>query len=262
MKGGLYIVAGASGAIGRALCSQILDRGGTPLLIGRSYEKLLDVANECNDRLKNMSIDNTCRIISDIDFANPTVSGPTLLNELKDVKSINGLAYCVGSITLKPIKSCQLNDYLDSYHLNVLGAIELVKASMNGLKHSATGLSTTSSIVLFSSVAVQHGFNNHSVIGSSKGAIEGLTRSLAAELVTNNIRVNCVAPSLTTESYMAKSMTGNEKMASAIAASHPIKRLGLPNDSAAAAAYLLSNDSSWVTGTVLPVDGGRSTILK
>lgn len=259
MKGGLYIVAGASGAIGRTLCSIIVDRGGIPLLIGRSYEKLREVAHQCNS-LKHSQADY--RILPDVDFANPAAAGSILQNELQDIKHINGLAYCVGSITLKPVKSCKLNDYLDSYHLNVLGAVELIKASLNGLKNGAAALSATSSIVLFSSVAVQHGFTNHSVISCSKGAIEGLTRSLAAELVTQNIRVNCIAPSLTMESNMSRSMTSNEKIANAIASSHPINRLGLPRDSAEAAAYLLSHDSSWITGTILPVDGGRSSVLK
>jgi len=99
------------------------------------------------------------------------------------------------------------------------------------------------------------------VIGSSKAAIEGLTVSLAAELAPA-IRVNCVAPSLTAGSEMGKAMTENEKIAEAVAAAHPIPRLGLPTDSAEAAAFLLSTTSSWTTGTILPVDGGRSTVLK
>jgi NAD(P)-dependent dehydrogenase (short-subunit alcohol dehydrogenase family) len=138
--------------------------------------------------------------------------------------------------------------------------VGFIKAALPGLKKG--GKENPSSVVLFSSIAASRGLSNHAVVASSKAAIEGLTVSLAAEL-SPTIRVNCVAPSLTGGgSEMAKSMTENAKLAEAIAAAHPIPRLGMPMDSANAAAFLLSNHSSWTTGMILPVDGGRSTILK
>lgn len=247
---GLYVIAGASGSIGRSLCAKIVAAGGTPLLVGRSLGKLQDAAAEAG-------VSNST-ILSGIDFSNPEEAGKKLASDLKG-EEIRGLAYAVGSITLKPFRGCQVSDFLESYRLNVLGATELIRASLPGLK-KAGSKDDPASIVLFSSVAATNGLANHAVVASSKAAVEGLTVSLAAEL-SPAIRVNCVAPSLT-RSNMAESMTKNEKMAEAIAKAHPLPRLGNPEDSAAAAAFLLSSNSSWTTGTVIPVDGGRSTILK
>lgn len=151
---------------------------------------------------------------------------------------------------------------MESYSLNVVGAAEAIKASLQGLKKGGTPPHNPASIVLFSSIAARRGLANHAVIGASKAAVEGLTVSLAAELAPT-VRVNCVAPSLTGGgSQMSKPLTDNTKMAETIAAAHPLPRLGMPADSADAAAFLLSSESSWMTGTILPVDGGRSMLLK
>jgi len=246
---GLYVIAGATGAIGREICRNIIKQGGTTLLVGRSVEKLTALSQE---------IGADCPIIG-VDFSQRTEAGTKLAEELKG-EALRGLAYAVGSITLKPLRACKENDFLDSYMLNVVGCAEAVKACLPGLKKGST-TENPSSIVLFSSVAARHGFSNHAVIGANKAAVEGITLSLAAELAPF-IRVNCIAPSLTAGSEMSKKMTENEKMASAIAAAHPIPRLGNPLDSANAASYLLSSESSWITGIVLPVDGGRSSVLK
>jgi NAD(P)-dependent dehydrogenase (short-subunit alcohol dehydrogenase family) len=248
---GLFVVAGASGAIGRSLCQIILQRGGTPLLVGRNADKL---------SILNEELGGNCPMISGIDFSSPEEAGAKLAFDLKGEK-LKGLAYAVGSITLKPLRGCKPSDFVDSYNLNVIGAAEIIKASLAGLKNGGSK-DSTSSIVLFSSVAARCGLSNHAVVGASKAAVEGLTLSLAAEL-SPVIRVNCVAPSLTGGgSEMAKFMTENEKIAEAVAKAHPLPRLGDPVDSANAAAYLLSSDSAWTTGIILPVDGGRSSLLK
>lgn len=251
---GLYLVAGATGAIGKQLCSNILKKGGTPLLVGRSEELLTSVRDELQS--------SDCPIISGVDFSNPEEAGKLLSSELKG-ESLSGLAYAVGSITLKSLRGCKPNDFMESYTLNVIGAAETIKASLAALKKGSKSTpDNTSSIVLFSSVAARHGLSNHAVIGSNKAAVEGLTLSLSAELAPT-IRVNCVAPSLTGGgSKMAKVMTDNDKMVEAVAKAHPLPRLGDPSDSADAAAFLLSGESSWTTGIILPVDGGRSTVLK
>lgn len=248
---GLYVVAGATGAIGRRICHNIIEHGGTPLLVGRSKEKLTSLRDE---------LGQNCKIISDIDFSSPEEAGKKLTSLLKGEK-LKGLAYAVGSITIKSLRGCKATDFIDSYALNVVGAAELIKASLAGLKKGSTK-EDPSSIVLFSSVAAGNGLANHAVIGSNKAAVEGLTVSLAAELAPS-IRVNCVAPSLTGGgSEMAKIITDNVKMSEAVASAHPLPRLGNPKDSANAASFLLSSESSWTTGVIFPVDGGRSTVLK
>lgn len=247
---GLYVVAGASGAIGRSLCSRIASNGGRLVLIGQSAQKLQAVADDVGS--------TDCTILPNIDFANPVEAGGQLAADLKG-EAIRGLAYAVGSITLKSLKASKATDFLESYNLNLVGATELIRAALPGLKKGGDA-ADPASVVLFSSVAASHGLSNHAVVASSKAAIEGLTVSLAAELAPA-VRVNCVAPSLT-RSNMAASMTENEKMAEAIAKAHPLPRLGNPEDSAAAAAFLLSTQSAWTTGAIIPVDGGRSAVLK
>ena len=142
---GLYVVAGASGAIGKNLCQRIVERGGTPLLVGRSIDKLQKLNDEIHGKLP---------ILSGIDFAEPEAAGKKLSAELKGEK-LSGVAYCVGSITIKSLRGCKAQDFLESYNVNVLGAVETIKASLQGLKKSGEG-----SIVLFSSVAASNGLAN------------------------------------------------------------------------------------------------------
>ena len=136
--------------------------------------------------------------------------------------------------------------------LNLYSAIEVIKGFQEDLKKNS------GSIVLFSSVAAQKGFTNHTIIATAKAAIEGLTVTLAAEFAPN-IRVNCVAPSLT-NSKIAQSMLKNPIVAEALAKAHPLKRVGEGKDSAALAKFLLTEESSWVTGQIIGVDGGRSRL--
>ena len=166
---------------------------------------------------------------------------------------VSGLAYCVGSINLKPVSRITDEDIERDFRLNAFGAFRAVQAALPALKASGDA-----AIVLFSTVAVQQGFASHVSIAMAKGAVEGLMLSLAAELAPK-IRVNCIAPSLT-RTPLAPALTSNEQMANAIAALHPLQRLGEADDVAAAAAFLLSADSAWITGQVIGVDGGRSSL--
>ena len=165
---------------------------------------------------------------------------------------IDGLAFCVGSIDLKPLKLTKKSDFMQSFNLNLISATEVIKTLADNLKKNK------GSVVLFSTVAVKQGFPNHAIVSSAKGAIEGLTLALAAEFAPN-IRVNCIAPSLT-NSKIAQPMLKNTAIAEGIAKAHPLKRIGEGKDSASLAKFLLSNDSSWITGQVIAVDGGRSKL--
>ena len=234
-----HIIVGTSG-IGGALARQLKAKGDEPFLIGRNEEKVAALAGEL-----------AC------DFAIADVTDAAALAEAigKAESSIDGLAYCVGSIRLKPLARLEDAEIKADFELNALTAFHSVKAALSALKASGQA---NASVVLFSTVAVQQGFPSHVSVAMAKGAVEGLTRALAAELAPK-IRVNAVAPSLT-RTPLAEFLTKNEQSAQAIAAMHPLQRLGEADDVAALAAFLLSAESGWITGQVMGIDGGRSTL--
>jgi NAD(P)-dependent dehydrogenase (short-subunit alcohol dehydrogenase family) len=167
--------------------------------------------------------------------------------------TLDGIVYCPGSINLKPFMRVRPSSFEEDYKLQVIGAIKVLQAVLPKLKAA-----NKSSVVLFSTVAVQLGFNFHTQVATSKGAIEGLTKSLAAELAPT-IRVNAIAPSLTDTPLAAKLLSNDEKK-EANAQRHPLKKIGSPNDIAEMAAFLLSDKSSWMTGQIISLDGGMSSI--
>lgn len=167
--------------------------------------------------------------------------------------SLDGLVYCPGSVNLKPFHRLTDQEFLDDFNLNVLGAIKVIRATLQLLKNSEHA-----SIVLFSTVAVSQGMSFHSSVAASKGAIEGLSKSLAAELAAK-VRVNVIAPSLTDTPLVAKLLSSEEKK-KVSSERHPIKRIGESKDIAEMASFLLSDKSTWITGQVFHVDGGMSTL--
>lgn len=166
---------------------------------------------------------------------------------------IDGLVYCPGTISLRPFPRIDSLDFLNDFNVQVGGAIRWIQATLPRLKKS-----NQASIVLFSTVAVSTGLNFHSLVASSKGAIEGLTRSLAAEFAPK-IRVNCLAPSLT-DTPLAEGLLNSPEKREANALRHPLKRIGTPADLANAAKFLISEQAGWITGQVLHVDGGMSNL--
>ena len=171
-----------------------------------------------------------------------------LINE-----SIDGLVYFPGTINLKPFNRLTINDFLLDYQINSLGAVAFIQTYLPNLK---TG--TNPSIVLISSVAVSLGMPYHSSISMAKGAIEGLTKALAAEFAPD-IRVNCIAPSLTNTPLAEKFINTPEKL-DVSQKRNPLKKIGTPDDLANAIEFLLSSKSNWITGQILAVDGGMNTI--
>jgi NAD(P)-dependent dehydrogenase (short-subunit alcohol dehydrogenase family) len=172
--------------------------------------------------------------------------------QLPDI--LHGLVYCPGTINLKPFGRISADDFLKDFQINVLGAVGILQTIMPKLKRAEGA-----SVVLFSTVAVQTGMGFHSSVAASKGAIEGLTRSLAAEFAMQKIRVNAIAPSLT-DTPLAKQLLANDEKKEASNRRHPIGRYGTAQDVANAAIFLLGDESSWVTGQILGIDGGMGSI--
>ena len=168
--------------------------------------------------------------------------------------TLDGVAYCPGSINLKPFHRLALDDFRQDFQINVLGAIGVLQAVLPKLKRVESA-----SVVLFSTVAVQTGLGFHTSVAAAKGAVEGLTRSLAAEWAAQKIRVNAIAPSLT-DTPLAKNLLSTDEKKEASNRRHPIGRYGTVDDVAAVAAFLLGDESSWITGQIWGVDGGMGTL--
>jgi NAD(P)-dependent dehydrogenase (short-subunit alcohol dehydrogenase family) len=236
---GRIVVVGGTGGIGAALARRIAVTGRSLHLVAREAGRLSALAAEL-----------------DASFATADAADPAALRAAIEAASgpLSGLVYAVGTITLKPLPRVSPEDAERDFRVNALGALVAVQASLPGLRAHGPG----ASVVLFSTVAVQRGFPMHASIAMAKGAVEGLTRALAAELAPE-IRVNAIAPSLT-RTPLAAGLTKNPQMAESIARQHPLRRLGEPEDAAALAAFLLSRDSGWITGQVIALDGGRGAL--
>lgn len=173
--------------------------------------------------------------------------------ELEVPEKLAGFVYCPGTINLKPFGMLRDADFENELEVNYLGAVRAIRLALPALKKAENA-----SVVLFSTVAVQTGLPYHASISGAKGAIEGLTRSLAAEFAPS-IRVNCLALSLT-DTPLAGSLLGSEEKRKASEQRHPLKRVGNPAEVAKAAAFLLGPDSGFITGQVLQIDGGISSL--
>lgn len=234
------LILGGSGGIGAALAERLTAEGRAVHLLARDEARLGAVAARLGAAAYTV-----CDAM-DVDALRAAVA------RIAEGEGISGLAYCIGSIVLKPLKRIGADDVLDAFRLNALGAAVAVQAAEQSLR------ANNGAVLLFSTVAAGSGFPNHVAIAMAKGAVEALTRSLAADLAPD-VRVNCVAPSLT-KTPLAAALTANEPLAKSIAALHPIPRLGEAGDVAGAAAFLLGPASGWITGHVLPVDGGRAAV--
>lgn len=226
-----YIVIGGTAGIGLEIVRRLSDAGHQVHVLSRSERNLEGISGVSH---------TTWDANSDIA---PAGEWPAQLD---------GLVYCPGSITLKPFHRLTGEDFLSDYRVNVIGAVRAIQHFLPALKAAES-----SSIVLFSTVAVQTGMPFHASISAAKGAVEGLTRSLAADLAPR-IRVNCIAPSLVQTELSAR-LTSSEDKIKASAQRHPLARIGTPADIAAMATLLLT-DAQWITGQVLHIDGGMSSL--
>ena len=233
-----YLIFGATGSVGSALANQLYKEKVDCHLIARNKDEVKNIADKLNYTY------SVCDVLK-IDFTND------LKKDLIKTE-ILGISYCVGSIDIKPLRLTKASDFVSSYVLNLVAVTDVIRSFQDNLKNNK------GSVVLFSTVAAKKGFANHSIISSAKAAVEGLTVALAAELAPN-IRINCIAPSLT-KSKIASSIIKNPSIEQSIAKMHPLKRLGEGVDSANLANFLLTSKSSWITGQIIAVDGGRSNI--
>ncbi|PWD98134.1 SDR family NAD(P)-dependent oxidoreductase [Marinilabilia rubra] len=227
-----YLIVGGSSGIGKKLVELLAENG------HNVYATFNEKPQEDSDNVHFSQMNILGEDVPDVEFL---------------PESLDGMVYCPGSINLKPFHRIKEQEFLDDYRLQVIGAVKIIQAALPRLKKSGHA-----SVVLFSTVAVQSGFNFHSIVSSSKGAVEGLTRALAAELAPS-VRVNAVAPSLT-DTPLAGRLLSNDGKKAALGEKNPMKRVGEPADIAHAVKFLLGEESSWVTGQILHVDGGASSL--
>ena len=226
-----YAIIGDSRGIGEELRNQLLEAGHRVIGVSRSG------GSHISPNYESVEHDAVEEAID--------------LSQYTDV--LDGLAYCPGTINLKPFQSIKEEQVMDDLKVNYLGAFKNLQSNMRLLRKSAPA-----SVVLFSTVAVGTGLPFHSSISGAKAAVEGLTRSLAAEWAPH-IRVNAIAPSLTA-TPLADPLLNNEKKKEAAEQRHPLKRVGTAQELAGAALFLLTDASSWVTGQVMGVDGGMAKL--
>lgn len=225
-----YLIVGGSSGIGLALTKKLLEQG----------HQVFSTYNKTEPKGLTGNYSHLDVMSDDFD-----------LSFLPEV--IDGFIYCPGSINLLPFARIKAENFLDDFQLQVVGGIQILQKILLNLKKSENA-----GVLFFSTVAVQTGFNFHSQVAASKGALEGLTRSLAAEFAPK-IRVNAIAPSITDTRLASKFLSSEEKVKSN-ADRHPLKRIGKAEDVASMAAYLLSEEATWITGQVLKMDGGISTL--
>lgn len=226
-----YLIIGASTGIGFGLTRQLVNDGNHVYAVARNQRDLASLPNVTYIEYDVLS-DETLKL---------------------DAEVLDGYAYCPGTINLKPFHRLKKQDFLNDFSLNVLGAIDILQMILPALKKG-----NNPSILLFSTVAAQQGMEFHTSVAASKGAIESIVRSLAAELAPG-IRVNAVAPSIT-DTPLASRLLSNEEKKAASGKRHPLQRVGTVEDVANAGYFLLTDKSTWITGQILGIDGGMSTL--
>nr|WP_300004258.1 SDR family oxidoreductase [Tissierella sp.] len=235
---GKVLIYGGSGAVGSQTAKILKEQGYDLHLVGSDKEKLEKIAEGLGATMTVADVKDSASFEKVSEDAG---------------KELVGLIYAVGTINLKSLRRLEEEDFLNDFKINAMGAALAVKGAMTALKKGK------GSIVLYSSVAVAQGLSMHASLSMCKGAVEGLVRSLSAELAPS-IRVNGIAPSILADSSLSSGILRDEQTLEKMAATHALKRLGKADDIAKLTAFLVSKDSDWITGQIMAVDGGRSVI--
>ena len=225
-----YLVIGGSSGIGKEISKLLSNEN---IIFSTSRNEI----NESNENIRHIKYD----VLED-------ELDPELLPN-----QIDGFVYCPGTINLRPFRSLKLETFRSDLELNLIGAIKTLQIILNRLQQSPS-----SSIIFYSTVAVKTGMPFHSSVSSSKSALEGLTKSLAAEFAPK-IRVNCIAPSIVDTPLANKFLNTEDKIEKA-AARHPLNKIGTAKEIAQLTQYLLDEKSKWITGQVINIDGGISSV--
>jgi NAD(P)-dependent dehydrogenase (short-subunit alcohol dehydrogenase family) len=228
MKKNILLIGGSTG-IGFEIANQLVKENNV-IVASRNR-------GELNDNIEHLEFDVLKDNIEDLELP----------------EEIHGLVYCPGSINLKPFKMLKPKDFEEEMNLNFLSLVKVVHGIMPKLKKAENA-----SLVFFSTVAVKVGMPFHTSVAAAKGAIEGFAKSLAAEYAPK-MRVNVIAPSLT-DTPLAEKLLSNDSKKEKMSERHPLKRVGNAKDIANAATFLLSEENSWITGQIIGVDGGLSTL--
>ena len=218
------IVVGGSKGIGNAIVTSLLS----------SYDEIINISRSEPEQQHNNLKHYNCDVIND---------------ELPDIESADGLVYCPGSINLKPINRLSIDDFRNDFEINVIGAVKTIQKYLPALKKGSNP-----SILLFSTVAAKLGMPFHASVAASKSAIEGLTKSLGAELAPT-IRVNAIAPTVT-NTELASKLLRNDRMIENMNERHPLKKYLQPQEVADMAEFLLSEKGASMSGQVFEMDCG------
>lgn len=226
------VVVGSNSGIGTPIIEQLLSQNAKVTLIGRKAPALAHP--NLNFITHNIGIDAIEQIILP--------------------ETIHGLVYLPGTINLKPLQRLSIEDLIQDFQINTVGAFAMVKHALKGLK-----MASGASVVFFSTVAATTGMSFHIAVAAAKGALEAMARSMAAEMANVGIRVNTIAPSLT-DTPLAQNLLSDENKQAAASKRHPIGRYAQPNDYTAITLWLLSKESGFMTGQTLHIDGGLSVL--
>ena len=233
----VYIVAGATGVLGSAIAED-LSKNNKIFLIGRDKEKIESMSNKYNCNYALLDLNNP---IPQRDFKN--VIDPEI--------EIKGLINCIGSVLIKPLHGTSIDEFYEIINTNLFSSYYLLSTFAKRMKNG--------SAIFFSSVAASLGLSNHELISAAKSGIEGFVRSSAATYSKDNLRINAIAPSIM-KSNMSNKMLSSEKAVEISKSMHPIPKIGTYNDILPVVRLLLSDESEWITGQTINIDGGLSKI--